>query len=168
MIILSSILTVFCVGLSTGGLLVSRRIDPHQTLFVVVGIVFFLSSLVGMFIGSKISSFISQSAISILFGIFCLGMIGFLVWKYDPAFGYIKQEPVILSTFVVFFFILGVELAKLELSILVSFIFSLIFVSGTFLGFMFIYQILYRQRNPQFFILLPLIPLLFIGLFKLI
>ncbi|RXI99461.1 hypothetical protein DS745_14660 [Anaerobacillus alkaliphilus] len=167
-IIISSILTVFIAGLSTGGLLVSRRIDPHQTVFLVVGLAFFLFSYIGMFLGSKSSGFISHGAFSIFFGLFCFGLIGFLVWKYDPSFGFVKQEPATLSIFVAFFLLLGFELGVLELSLWFTLFGFLFFVGGLIVGFMFIYQIIQRHRSPQFFALIPLIPLLFIGLFKLI
>lgn len=167
-IIISSILTVFLVGLSTGGLLVSRRVDPHQTLFIVVGLAFFLFFYIGMFIGSKLLAFISHGVMSIVFGLFCLALIGFLVWKYDPSFGYVKQEPVSLSVFIAFFLILGMEVAILEISLWFSIFATAIFVGSLFLGFMFMYQILHRNRTPQILALIPLVPLLFIGLFKLI
>lgn len=167
-IIISSFLTVFCVGLSTGGLLVSRRVDPHQTLFFVVGLTFFLFSYIGMFIGGKLSGIINHTTISILFGIFCLGLIGFLIWRYDPAFGYVKQEPASFSIFIVFFFLLGLELAILEVSIWLTLLLTVFFVGGTVLGFLFIYRMISRYRTQQIFALIPLFPLLFIGLIKLI
>ncbi len=166
--IISAIITVLFIGVSTGGLLVSRRIDPHQSLFIVVGLAFFLFSYIGMFFGIKVVGFIGTTGMSIMFGLFCLGLIGFLIWKYDPAFGYVKQEPVSLSIFIIFFFFIGMELGVLELSLWLSILFTIIFVGGAFLGFMAVYQILYRHRSSQLLALLPLVPLLFIGLFKLI
>jgi hypothetical protein len=167
-IIISSILTIFLVGLSTGGLLVSRRIGPHQTIFVVVGLAYFLFFYIGMFIGSRFLGFISHGVISIVLGIFCLALIGFLVWKYDPAFGYVKQEPVSLTVFIAFFLLLGMELAVAEMSMWFTLFGTVIFSGGLYLGFMFIYQIVHHYRTPQIMALIPLIPLLFIGLFKLI
>lgn len=167
-IFISAIFTLFLVGISTGGLLVSRRIDPHQTLFLGVGLAFFLFSFIGMFFGGLIVGVVSSGVISIFLGVFCLGLIGYLIWKYDPAFGFVKQDPVSLSIFAFFFFILGIELALLELSIWFSIFGALIFSGGLFLGFMFIYRLIFQNRTPQIFALIPLIPLLFIGLFKLI
>ncbi len=167
-VIISSILTVFIAGLSTGGLLVSRRIDPHQTVFLIVGLAFFLCSYIGMFIGSKSAGFVNANAFGIILGLFCLGLIGFLVWKYDPSFGFVKQEPATLSIFGVFFLLIGIELGVAGLSLWFSIFGFVFFVGGLVVGFMFIYQIIVRHRNPQFFALIPLIPLLFIGLFKLI
>jgi hypothetical protein len=167
-VIISSIFTVFLIGLSTGGLLVSRRIDPHQTLFLFVGLAFFLFFYIGMFIGSKLVGFVSHGAMSIFFGLFCLGLIGFLVWKYDPGFGYVKQEPATLSIFLVLFLLLGIEVAILELSLWFSLFGTALFGGGLFLGFIFIYQIIHRHRSSQLLALIPLVPLLFIGLFKLI
>lgn len=167
-IIISAVLTVFLVGFSTGGLLVSRRIDPHQTLFLVVAMAFFLFFYIGMFIGSKFLGFISNGAISIIVGLFCFGLIGILLWKYDPAFGFVKQEAASLSIFVAFFLLLGIEIALLELSIWFSLFGTLIFSGGLFLGFMFIYRIIHQHRTPQILALIPLVPILFIGLFKLI
>lgn len=166
--ILSAILFVFFIGISIGGLLVSRKIDPHQTLFIAVGLSFFLFSYIGMFIGSKLSRFIGSSGMSILLGLFCLGLIGLLIWKYDPAFGYVKQEGASLSIFVFFFLLIGMELALLELSLWFSIVFTLFFVAGTIFGFMIIYRLIHRHRSSQLYALLPLLPLLFIGISKLI
>lgn len=167
-IILSSILTVFSVGLSTGGLMVSRRIDVNQSLFIVIGISFFLLCYLGMFIGGIITSFVSPKVMSMIFGLSCLALIAFLIWKYDPRFGFVKQEPASFSIFLVFFLLLGIELAILEISIWLSIVFTLIFIGGLFLGFMFIYRVINLHRSPRVFVLIPLVPLFFIGLFKLI
>lgn len=167
-IIISAILTVLFAGLSTGGLLVTRRYDPHQSLFIIVGLTFFLFFYIGNFIGNKIISVVGHSTLSILFGVFCLAFIGFLVWRYDPSFGYVKQEPSSIGVFVLFFLLIGLELAIIELSIWFAIIFTFIFIAGMFLGFFVIYQLIHRHRSPQILALLPLFPLLFIGLFKLI
>ncbi|OIJ16085.1 hypothetical protein BKP35_03645 [Anaerobacillus arseniciselenatis] len=166
--IVSAFVTILLIGLSTGGLLVSRRIDPHQSLFIVVGLAFFLFSYIGMFFGSKMVGLIGSSGLSIIFGLFCFAFIGFLIWKYDPAFGYVKQEPVTLTMFGVFFFLVGMELAVLDVTLWLLILLAIIFAAGAFLGFMAVYQIIFRHRSSQLLALLPLVPLLFIGLFKLI
>lgn len=166
-IIISSILTVFLVGMSTGGLLVSRRIDPHQLLFIVIAMVFFIFSWLGIFIGGA-ASFISPTIMSMVFGLYCLGLIVFLIWKYDPAFGYVKHEPASLAVFMILFLLLGMELAVVAISMWLIIVFSLIFSGGFFLGFMFIYKVIHLHRRPQYFVLIPLVPLFFIGLLKLI
>lgn len=166
--IISSILTVFLVGVSTGGLFVSRRIDPHQSLFLVAAIAFFVFCSFGMFIGGLVAGFVSATLLSMLFGIYCLGLIGFLIWKYDPAFGYVKHELASLAVFLILFLLLGMHLAIVEISMWLSIVFSLIFIGGFFLGFMFIYRVIHRLRRPQIFTLIPLVPILFIALFKLI
>lgn len=165
--IISSSLTVFLVGVSTGGLFVSRRIDPHQSIFIVVAMAFFVFCWLGVIIGGA-ASFISPTIVSMIFGLYCLGLIAFLIWKYDPAFGYVKHEPASLVVFLILFVLLGMELAVVAISVWLIIVFSLIFSGGFFLGFMFIYRVIHRHRSPQIFVLIPLVPILFIALFKLI
>lgn len=165
---ISSILTVFLVGLSTGGLFVSRRVDPHQSLFLVVTIAFLIFCILGMLIGGLVSGFISPKIMSMIFGLVCLVLIGFLIWKYDPSFGYVKHEPSSFAVFLILFILVGMELALVAISMWLSIVFSLIFSGGFYLGFMFIYRVIYRNRSPQIFALIPLVPILFIALFKLI
>ncbi|WNF37776.1 hypothetical protein RJD24_04790 [Bacillaceae bacterium IKA-2] len=168
-IIISSIVTVFLVGVSTGGLFVSRRIDPHQSLFLVAAFAFFVFCSLGMFIGRYSAVFLSPTLLSVVFGLYCLGLIGFLIWKYDPSFGYVKHEPASLAVFLVLFLLLGMQLAIVEIiSMWLSIVFSLIFIGGFFLGFIFIYRVTHQRRSPQIFALIPLIPILFIAIFKLI
>lgn len=165
---ISSIMTVILAGLTTGGLLISRRVDPHQTLLIIVGMAFFLFCFIGMFIGGKVTGFVSPTAISIIFGLFCFALIGFLIFKYDPAFGYVKQEPASLAIFVVFFFLIGMEMAILEVSIWMMIVFTAVFVGGLVTGALLIFRVIHSHRTTQLLALLPLVPLLFIGLFKLL
>ncbi|MCT8139739.1 hypothetical protein H1D32_19735 [Anaerobacillus sp. CMMVII] len=44
--------------------------EPHQTVFIFVGLAFFLFFYLGMVIGTKFLGFVSHGAMSIFFGIF--------------------------------------------------------------------------------------------------
>ncbi|MCD8502243.1 MAG: hypothetical protein LRY71_11835 [Bacillaceae bacterium] len=128
MIIISYLFTILFIGLSVGGLIVSRRAFPDQFMFFSIGFIFFVFSFLGRFIGGLVAAIANVTFLSILIGIVCLGIIGYLVWKYDQAFGFVKQEDLTFWWFfAALFLLLGIEHTVLEISSWFIFFYTIFF-----------------------------------------
>lgn len=167
MLIISSFLTVVLVGFSMGGLMVSRRAFPEQFMFFSVGFIFFVFSFIGIILGGFMESFFHFKVVSVIIGLVCLCIIGYLLWKYDNAFGYIKQDDLTFWWIFAFLFVLfGIEFAILEISKWFIILFTFIFIGIVYSSCMLIYRLVNRHLSHPIFIILPLFPLFCVALFK--
>lgn len=167
MVVISYLFTILFIGLSVGGLIVSRRALPEQFMFFSVGFIFFVFSFLGRFIGGVIHSITNEKILGVFIGLACIFIIGYLLWKYDHAFGFVKQEDLTFWwIFASLFVLLGIEHTVLQISPWFIFIYTIFFTGSAVLGSIIEYRLITRQLSHPIFAIFPLLPLFIVAVIK--
>ncbi|MGO4887160.1 hypothetical protein ACJ2A9_05325 [Anaerobacillus sp. MEB173] len=163
------ILFIIGLGFGIGGMLISRRTVPQVYILLSIAILFLFLGYIGILLGNFMFSWLANSILHIMIGIFLILFVIFLLLQFHPVLGFFhgngKLQWVILF---LLFLLVGMDFSKLELSNWFIIIIGLLFLIAMMLGANMIYRLVSQMRSHSNVIFLPALFLIFLGILKLL